>query len=418
MSTAAIRVNTLSKRYTIGRQPRAESFREMMTQQLASPFRAFEVWRKGGRQKQETPFWALRDVSFEVKPGEIVGILGRNGAGKSTLLRVLSRITDPTEGSAELYGRVGSLLEVGTGFHSELTGRENIYLNGAILGMRKKEIDRKFDEIVSFAEVEKFIDAPVKKYSSGMHVRLAFAVAAHLNPEILLVDEVLAVGDASFQKKCLGKMGDVARGGQTVLFVSHQINQIRRLCDRSLWLERGKIQRMGDTAEVTSAYETSLSTFSLESSRGEEESEQHVPARFLKWEIVEPRSSQPHFLSAEGPVTLRFLIKINQSLPNASHGIILYNHQGDRLWGTGIYRLPFKPGIAQLMYQFPGLPLWPGTYFWRVSLYDNDHYGRTVDDWECSPPLVVTVQPEAYSKHKWEGLLRLPYKFSAENYQS
>ena len=188
---------------------------------------------------EEETFWALKDVSLEVKEGEVLGLIGRNGAGKTTLLKILSRITKPTTGWAEIHGRVGSLLEVGTGFHPELTGRENAFLSGAILGMPKSEITRKFDEIVAFAELEKFIDTPVKHYSSGMYVRLAFAVAAHLEPEILLVDEVLAVGDINFQKKCLGKMGDVARAGRTVILVSHQINQIRRLCHRVIWVDDG-----------------------------------------------------------------------------------------------------------------------------------------------------------------------------------
>ena len=198
--------------------------------------------------------WALKDVSFEIKRGEVVGIIGRNGAGKSTLLKILSRITEPTEGQAAIYGRVGSLLEVGTGFHPELTGRENIYLNGAILGMRRAEIERKFDEIVVFSGVEKFIDTPVKHYSSGMYLRLAFAVAAHLEPEILLVDEVLAVGDAQFQKKCLGKMADVAQAGRTVLFVSHNMGAIHHLCPRSILLEQGRIAMVGATAEVIRHY--------------------------------------------------------------------------------------------------------------------------------------------------------------------
>src|SRR2546426_6799897 len=197
-----------------------------------------------GRKKKE-PFWALKDVSLEIREGEVLGLIGRNGAGKTTLLKILSRIPRPTTGWAEIHGRVGSLLEVGTGFHPELTGRENTFLSGAILGMSRREIERKFDEIVAFAELEKFIDTPVKHYSSGMFVRLAFAVAAHLEPEILLVDEVLAVGDIKFQKKCLGKMGDVARAGRTILLVSHQLNQIRRLCQRVLWIDGGEIRRDG-----------------------------------------------------------------------------------------------------------------------------------------------------------------------------
>ena len=202
----------------------------------------------------DTDLWALRDVSFEVKRGEVVGIIGRNGAGKSTLLKILSRITEPTAGSAKIHGRVGSLLEVGTGFHPELTGRENIYLNGAILGMRRAEIERKFDEIVAFAEIERFLDTPVKRYSSGMYVRLAFAVAAHLEPEILLVDEVLAVGDAQFQKKCLGKMGDVAKEGRTVLFVSHNMVAVQTLCQRAFWLDSGQLKAQGEVGTIVTTY--------------------------------------------------------------------------------------------------------------------------------------------------------------------
>ncbi len=198
--------------------------------------------------------WALKDINFEVRQGEVVGLIGRNGAGKSTLLKILARITRPTEGHAEIHGRVGSLLEVGTGFHAELTGRENVYMSGAILGMRKAEIDRKFDEIVAFSEVERFLDTPLKHYSSGMQMRLAFAVAAHLEPEILLVDEVLAVGDAAFQKKCLGKMGDVARHGRTIVFVSHNIAAVKALCSRAVMIKDGTIAKSGAVAEVVDDY--------------------------------------------------------------------------------------------------------------------------------------------------------------------
>ncbi|MBC7238149.1 MAG: ABC transporter ATP-binding protein, partial [Chloroflexi bacterium] len=233
MTDLAIRVEQLSKRYRIGaRQQTFNRLSEQVMHTLGAPLRRLR--RLGQPPPPEETIWALKDISFEVRKGEVVGVIGRNGAGKSTLLKVLSRITEPTAGWAEIHGRVGSLLEVGTGFHPELTGRENIYLNGTILGMKKAEVERKFDEIVAFAEVEPFLDTPVKRYSSGMSVRLAFAVAAHLEPEILLVDEVLAVGDAEFQKKCLGKMGEVAREGRTVLFVSHNMGAVVRLCKRAL----------------------------------------------------------------------------------------------------------------------------------------------------------------------------------------
>ena len=240
MNDTVIKVENLSKQYRIGSAvDRHQTFREALTNTFTSPFRRLKhALNKGNAASNGNPeyIWALKDVSFEVKQGEVVGIIGRNGAGKSTLLKILARITEPTEGRATLRGRVGSLLEVGTGFHSELTGEENIYLSGTILGMKSSEISRKFDEIVAFAEVEKFINTPVKYYSSGMYMRLAFAVAAHLETEILMVDEVLAVGDAEFQKKCLGKMGDVSKQGRTVLFVSHNMNAIASLCNKAIFL--------------------------------------------------------------------------------------------------------------------------------------------------------------------------------------
>ena len=252
MSDTAITVNRLGKRYSIGVAEKPQTRLAEAVAFLAAPLKYLRTALR--QPTEEETIWALRNVSFEVGRGEVVGIIGRNGAGKSTLLKVLSRITEPTEGEAEIRGRVGSLLEVGTGFHHELTGRENIYLSGAILGMKKSEIARKFDEIVAFAEVEKFIDTPVKRYSSGMYVRLAFAVAAHLEPEILLVDEVLAVGDVAFQKKCLGKMGDVARQGRTVLFVSHNMQAIQSLCSQVVLLENGRLCRYGAAREVVVAY--------------------------------------------------------------------------------------------------------------------------------------------------------------------
>jgi len=259
MSEVAICVERLGKRYRIGaRQAQYRTLRESIVGLASRPLSWMTAASRGSKQHTAgDSIWALRDVSFEVKQGEVVGIIGRNGAGKSTLLKILSRITKPTEGTAHLTGRVGSLLEVGTGFHPELTGRENVYLNGAILGMRRAEIDRKFDEIVGFAEIERFLDTPVKHYSSGMYVRLAFAVAAHLQSEILLVDEVLAVGDYAFQAKCLGRMEGLAKGGHTVMLVSHNLGAISRLCDRSLLLESGTVRSEGSTQEVIRSYITS-----------------------------------------------------------------------------------------------------------------------------------------------------------------
>jgi len=263
-----ITVDNLSKLYRIGaREKGYKTFREAIIDTVLAPIRNFKRIRNlthfeesiflqsgNGVEQPDNIIWALKDVSFEVQPGETIGIIGRNGAGKSTLLKILSRITEPTTGDVKIYGRVSSLLEVGTGFHPELTGRENIFLNGAVLGMKKVEIEQKFDEIVSFAEIEKFLDTPVRFYSSGMYVRLAFAVAAHLEPEVLLVDEVLAVGDIEFQKKCLGKMNDVSKAGRTVFFVSHNLNAIKRLCQRTILLSYGKIIEDGNTESTVAKY--------------------------------------------------------------------------------------------------------------------------------------------------------------------
>jgi lipopolysaccharide transport system ATP-binding protein len=258
MGDIAVRVEGLSKQYYIGqKREKYKTLRDALADTFAAPFRKVGKLLRGqstGAAGPDETIWALKDLSFEVKRGEVVGIIGRNGAGKSTLLKILSRITEPTAGFADVYGRVGSLLEVGTGFHHELTGRENIYLNGAILGMKRAEIERKFDEIVAFSEVERFVDTPVKHYSSGMYLRLAFAVAAHLEPEILLVDEVLAVGDVRFQKKCLNKMQHVGQQGRTVFFVSHNMPAITRLCERTILLEEGRMIQDGPSHKVVSAY--------------------------------------------------------------------------------------------------------------------------------------------------------------------
>ena len=358
-------------------------------------------------QKQES-FWALKDVSLDVREGEVLGLIGRNGAGKTTLLKILSRITKPTAGWAEIRGRVGSLLEVGTGFHPELTGRENTFLSGAILGMSKREIARKFDEIVAFAELQQFIDTPVKHYSSGMYVRLAFAVAAHLEPEILLVDEVLAVGDINFQKKCLGKMGDVAKAGRTVVLVSHQLNQIRRLCERVVWVDAGQIRKDGKTHEVVSAYESAMAE--TRRARNHPNPENHGSlshGKFVRWEIV-GSGGEPHTLTHLGPVTIKVTLSVKTAMINALHGIALYDHEHRLVWAWSSHKLRFEPGQHELLHRFPMLPVRPGSYSWLVSLYEDM---KEVDLWNCVPEMLVNAANHQSSYDEWTGPLNLPDSF-------
>ena len=400
MRNVVIHGEGLSKSYHRGALQQSTLLRDHLSRVLKSPLSVFR------RPKDET-FWALKDVSLEVREGEVLGLIGRNGAGKTTLLKILSRITRPTTGWAEIHGRVGSLLEVGTGFHPELTGRENTFLSGAILGMSKREIASKFEEIVAFAELEKFIDTPVKHYSSGMFVRLAFAVAAHLEPEILLVDEVLAVGDINFQKKCLGKMGDVARAGRTVVLVSHQLNQIRRLCHRVAWIDGGQVRQNGNTHEVVSAYESAMArggTNSPSQDRGA-----GTKGRFLKWEIAGPPGGDPHVLTTLGPVTVKFILQINKPIQNGHHGIALFNLDRQLIWGWAKDGIELNAGENELRYTFPMLPVRPGPYTWLVSLYDE---GIEVDAWECLPEMSVATEIYQHGHDRWSGVLNVPSEFT------
>jgi len=399
VNQAVIHGEGLGKRYRRGLQWHP-GLRHSLEQLLRAPLASI-------RRKKEETFWALKDVSLEVKEGEVLGLIGRNGAGKTTLLKILSRITRPTTGWAEIHGRVGSLLEVGTGFHAELTGRENTFLSGAILGMSKREIARKFDEIVAFAELEKFIDTPVKHYSSGMYVRLAFAVAAHLEPEILLVDEVLAVGDINFQKKCLGKMGDVARAGRTVVLVSHQLNQIRRLCHRVLWIDAASVRQDGPTHEVTSAYESAMARG--ESNGHGQDRASHTKGHFLRWEIAEPPTSQPHVLSSLGPVTVNFAVELAEPISSGEHGIALFNAERQLMWARAAQNLSLEPGVHVLSHTFPSLPLRPGAYQWQVSLWDN---GEVLDLWDCTPEMSIATEIHQHYMDEWNGILNLPSEFS------
>ncbi len=384
MSEIAIRVQDLGKHYRIGTAAeRHDTLRDALASIMRRPKRGGS---HDGADANGSSFWALRDVSFEVKRGEVVGVIGRNGAGKSTLLKILSRITEPTTGHAEIHGRVGSLLEVGTGFHPELTGRENIYLNGAILGMKRVEIDRKFDEIVAFSEIERFLDTPVKRYSSGMYVRLAFAVAAHLEPEILLVDEVLAVGDAAFQKKCLGKMGDVAGEGRTVVFVSHNMGVVSQICQRSLALREGEIVDFGESRGVIGRYLKTLQ----DDSRALATEDRF--ARYPDQEIVVTagrvldQDLEPTDLVIAGqPITMEFDYRTRNNPQYAEIALTIFNHLGIRVshMNTAMLAGPLGPLGERGRFQcaLEDTPLPSGRY--RVALAVHLS-GRKVDEQESA----------------------------------
>lgn len=390
MSDTAIYCEGLSKQYRIGQLERYRALRDVISDGVKAPFRkarsAFQRSANGSNgahladEGYGNRIWALDDVSFEIKPGEVVGIIGRNGAGKSTLLKILSRITKPTKGHARIYGRVGSLLEVGTGFHPELTGRENVYLNGAILGMRKAEIDRKFDEIVAFAELEKFIDTTVKRYSSGMYVRLAFAVAAHMETEVLLVDEVLAVGDAEFQRKCLGKIGNVGKDGRTVMFVSHNMLAIQTICERSILLNRSTIECDGPSGKVIEAYteslgrelKTAVTDLREHSNRMRDSKPIFAEMRILKDDEFTATFSPGDDLVIElhlDPVT---------PISQPTMGIGIDNFMGVRVFSVASYLsdVDWKnlEGPTVVRCRIPHLTLLPGRYTLNLSVGDVYNY--------------------------------------------
>ncbi len=371
MSDIAIRVENLSKRYTItSLRYRHDTLRDQIMEGLKSVFCG-----NGQPTSHAETIWSLRDVSFEVKRGEVLGIIGRNGAGKSTLLKILSRITGPTYGRAEIFGTIGSLLEVGTGFDRELTGRENIYLNGAILGMSKGQIDRRFDEIVSFSEVERFIDTPVKRYSSGMYVRLAFAVAAHLDPETLIIDEVLAVGDASFQKKCLGKMSVVAKEGRTVLFVSHNMATVQALCTRAIYLQDGQVVV---DAPVNLAIESYLNSVQQQvygqslADRADREGGDQL--RIVKVEFLGGQSgARLHTLISGQEVLIRmhFECRFQEPIENVSFGIGFFTLEGAHLFTCAIDDIVGRdirvtPGVGTCTCRIAKCPLRAGRYTFNV----------------------------------------------------
>jgi lipopolysaccharide transport system ATP-binding protein len=377
MADVVIRAEKLSKEYRIGlRLEKYKTLRDSLASAATAPLRMF---RRRNRDSADEQLWAIRDISFEVRAGEVVGIIGRNGAGKSTLLKILARITEPTHGTVSIHGRVGSLLEVGTGFHPELTGRENIYLNGAILGMKRIEIERKFDEIVAFSEIDKFIDTPVKRYSSGMYLRLAFAVAAHLEPEILLVDEVLAVGDADFQKKCLGKMGDVAQEGRTVLFVSHSMPAVQALCARAILLRQGSVAIDGSTGDVLREYLGHLQASAEHAFENNPERRGDGTVRLTGARVLDAEGRPTQNLVAGMPMTLEFAYENRVEADRAELLVAIVNHLGITVTHLSTRIAGFRLEIGSTGFvtcRIPSLPLPRGEY--RVVTVVK-HGGRRTD---------------------------------------
>lgn len=386
MGNPIVEVRGISKQYRLG-QIGMTSLREDVER--------IGRWMRGKKNEAVIPadksFWALRDVSFDIEPGEVIGIIGRNGAGKSTLLKILSRITEPTTGEITLRGRVGSLLEVGTGFHPELSGRDNIFLNGAILGMRQAEIARKFDEIVEFAEVGKFIDTPVKRYSSGMYVRLAFAIAAHLEPEILIVDEVLAVGDAQFQRKCIGRMQEISQGhGRTVLFVSHSMATIRRLCKRCVVLEAGQVRGVFPVEEAIEHYNRHVSASELDIDVSERKRDWGTTGEDAR--ILRVRNVSGKGLFFTEPFAVEFTVRVNRPFDEMMLGFAMNTVEGQRVMtlDTDAEQTTWKvaPGTYVIRVGMPRLPVSPGRYYCSASIGQGRHLCDTIDSfalWEVHP---------------------------------
>jgi lipopolysaccharide transport system ATP-binding protein len=426
MSDTAMLVEGISKSYRIARALTRQPYRTLQEEVVALPR---TLWKRAlGRSEALETFWALSDISFSVKEGEVIGIVGRNGAGKSTLLKILSRITEPTHGRAEIYGRVGALLEVGTGFHPELTGRENVYLSGAILGMRRSEIARRFDAIVSFAEVEQFIDTPTKRYSSGMYTRLAFAVAAHLEPEILLVDEVLAVGDSAFQKKCLGKMEDVAGQGRTVFFVSHNTQAVRQLCTRCVLLDHGRVVADGPTDSTLAVYNQRLRDMRVDSETGVNNPENRRGSGAIRFTAVsvEDLSGAERYTFEMGD-TVRFRLSCKVNAPMRGLAIVVALRSGlSREIVTSarhvITTAPIQPGeTATVVIDLPNVYIRPGEYPLYLHASEAVHSPVNYDVLDdLTPPLVISGSAQAvhsnFDPTQPYGVFSLPSRMEVEKW--
>lgn len=403
--THSLKIQGLSKRYRLGRTQRDQMLRERLVEMVKRPF--------GGMRETES-IWALRDVSFDADEGEVIGIIGRNGAGKSTLLKILSKITYPTSGEVKVNGRVASLLEVGTGFHDELTGRENIYLNGSILGMRKREVEERFDAIVEFSGVEQFIDTQIKHYSSGMRLRLGFAVAAHLEPDVLIVDEVLAVGDAGFQKKCIQAMEGLRKTGRTVLFVSHNLAAVENLCSRGIWIDTGKIRMDGEAKEVIMAY---MSTFAGEQASrfdlsGTENRMGSGEVRYTRLEYLSPDGTPCAIIRSGDGLVLRFHYRAEKTISDPSFGVQLFTEMGTLItecgpWIQGIHIPKVGPGDGYIDLAIESLNLIPGRY--SFSLWITGQGGKPVYDGDVRASFEVDVSDVYKSGRMLDGRFGIVY---------
>jgi lipopolysaccharide transport system ATP-binding protein len=418
MSAPVISVEGIGKAYRIGMaNPTHTSFGEHVFEMLKTPLKRLRMKSEDWSDAEDT-YWAIRDINFQVFQGEVCGIIGRNGAGKSTLLKVLSRITEPTEGLARVRGRVASLLEVGTGFHPELSGRENIYLNGAILGMTKAEIKRKFDEIVEFSEIGKFLDTPVKRYSSGMYVRLAFSVAAHLEPEVLIVDEVLAVGDASFQKKCLGKMGDVVKEGRTVLFVSHNMDAVATLCTHCVLIDRGRASERLSSDEGVKRYTALANVDEGIPLKDRPRKQNHKRPHIFQNLTMHTNSGHRNIVECGGEVTFEIEAQDFEELRDATCGVAIHNDRGNRIL---FFHTRYHSGFtfdgekrATFKCRVPNLPLIPGSYY--VELVMSDGYGiieqiERVDRLDITPANILGT---GMLPRKHQGFFVLPAHWTKE----